>query len=377
MTVLELVKACFQDMILKDGYMWFFDNRIQALCRMKDESFKIEIIATYKKGKKFYVRRIFKFQNKFYFASRDSARLLVYNDNAEKDELKFYLQESFLKASGKVYTAFKYDTCIYFLPVSMDVKMVCFDMYTERYSEMLLCDSSMKEVIGNSQLDIGYPCFYGNAIWFPIQRTPFYVKYSLAERKAELFQETDKEIMLSGICFDGKNIWLTQEEIGDVICVGKRTINISAELPYSWLHNIGNYIIVSMLFSNKILLIDRETLEVSMRDLSLDEKKKQCGKGYSIINCCESNDVVFLLRSEIQDLIIFDKKTLEVRKVKLKCENYIENFFRGKEKFVEEQEDINLECLIRLSGQEIDMTADWENERDSGKTIWKHVRRRL
>ena len=366
---MEFVKACFLDMVWKDGYMWFFDNRIQALCKMDTTDFKIEVISVYKGEKRFYVRKIFWFQNNFYFATGNSASVLIY------DGENFFLQEPSFETDSEVYIAFKEDHCIYFFPLPMNERMVCFDLYTQKYSDMLLWDLSVKEKVGDLKPDIVYPCFYKGDIWFPIPKTAFYGRYCLAEKKMDLFQEADQGIHISGICFDGENIWLTQEESRDVICVGKKRIEISAGQPYTWLYNTDNYVIVSMRCGDKILLIDKETLKVSMIDLPLNEEEKQGNKHYDIVNCCESNDFVFLFQHKIGDLTVLYKKTLEIKRVKLQCENYAENCFWGRERYTEEYEDINLERLIQLSGREIDLTAGQENERDSGKTIWKHVRR--
>lgn len=373
---MEAIKTLFLDAILKDGYLWFFENRIQALCKMDVNSFKIEVISVYRGEKRFYVRKLFEFQNNFYFVSGDSVRVLIYDGNLQKDEQSFFLQEPLLKADEKSYISFKENNCIYFLPLSMNDRMVCFDMSTQKYSDMPLCDSSIKEEIGDLQPDIGYPCFYEGDIWFPIKGTAFYVRYRLGEKKVDLFRTADQEIRISGICFDGENIWLTQEDSSDVICVGKRRIKIPAGQPYSWLHNTDNYVIVSIRFGDQILLIDKETFEVSMISLPLlNEGEKQGDKHNDIVNCCESDESVFLLQHRICDLIILCKKILKIRKVTPQCENYVETHFEGKEKYVEEYEDINIEHLIQLSGRKTDLSVSQENERDSGEAIWKHVRR--
>ena len=66
MEVLELIKACFKDAILKGDYMYFFDNRIQAVCKMNTYNFNMKIISKYEDEEKFYGRKIFDFYNKYF-----------------------------------------------------------------------------------------------------------------------------------------------------------------------------------------------------------------------------------------------------------------------------------------------------------------------
>lgn len=375
MIILESIKACFLDAVLKEGYIWFFDNRIQALCKMSTDNFKMEIISVYRGEERFNVRKIFFFQNKFYLVSTHSPDILIYDNNRKDKGSAFQMQKPLINYASEIYAAYGYADYIYFFPSFINGKIICFDIYTKKYFEKSLFDSSIKAAIGKQTMIMGYSSFHNGKLFFPVFGTSFYMSCDLGTYKTDLFQTEDKRIMLSGSCFDGENIWLTQKDESDIICIGKESINILEKYTYSWLYNIDDFIIMLLNCNDKLLLIHKETAEVSIVTLPFIETEKQQKSKGAIVNCCDCGDFVFLFRHGAQDLYVFYKKTMKVKRIDLYCEDYAEICFSKKKNLLNEEDDIGLRHLTRCLKPTVGTMRNQEEGKTIGEKIWNNIKK--
>ena len=103
---MDSVKASFQDAVFEDGYMWVFDNLIQAICRIDVDTFEMEIISDYKGKKRFNTQKIFLIQDKFYLVTRESTEILIYDRKKQGEDTAFFLQKSTVNENSTKYVGF-------------------------------------------------------------------------------------------------------------------------------------------------------------------------------------------------------------------------------------------------------------------------------
>ncbi len=350
---MDEIRASFCDAVFEDGYMWVFDNLIQAICKIDIATFKMEIVSFYKGKEIFIVQKILLYQNKFYMSTISSAKILIYDREMKGKKEAFCLQKP-SRDGRPIGTFFIYADALYFLPRRIDEEIIYFDIITKKYYTKNFLESDMINQLKKNAINVKCYYYYENTVWFVLQGTCFYFRYSMEEEKVELFQTQDKKCSLEKICYDGECVWLTESEDGNVICEGERLVKIPEKHSYSRLYFISGWIVILPKYGSDLVLIEKETFQVSLIELPLIEKEKQQKeRGNNFLDCKEYHDFVFLFPNGIQDMFVFHKKTLKVKRVKLKCENYTEKCFQNKKIQLCENEYLNLKSLLQFSEQSI------------------------
>lgn len=369
---MDEIRASFCDAVFEDGYMWVFDNLIQAICKINMDTFKMEIISCYEGKEIFVVQKILLYQNKFYMSTISSAKILIYDRKMQGNREAFYLQEP-LEDKGPIGTFFRYDNCLYFLPRRIDERIICFDILTGRYFNKIFLESDMKNELKKYGLNIKCYYYYEDTIWFVLQGTSFYLRYSMSNGNVELFKTQGKECALEKICYDGEHVWLTESDNSDVICEGEQIVKIYEEQSYSRLYFINACITILPKYGNKLVLIEKGTFNVSIIELPLTLKEKRQKEEYNnFLECKEYKELIFLFPSGIPDLIVFHKKTLKVKRIKVKCEGYIEKCIQNEKNQLYENECINLKSLLQFCGQPILNEKIQKKEKyETGKISWE------
>lgn len=373
---MDSIKAFFRDGVYENGYIWVFDNQIQAICKISVTDFELKVIGRYKGKDVFIARRIFLFQDMFYLVERNSTKILIYDRNKQGKDTAFCLQETKVCNRTEKYAAFFYGDRIYLFPRSIDGEVIVFETSTREYIKSRLFEDSIKAKIRKEDLFIKYPSNYQEVLWFVLNNSNFYGRYDLATRKAELFQAGDKGTVLSGCCFDGERIWLTESHSSDVICVGERTVSILDELPwpYSFPYSVDEGIIIpSGDNGDKLVFIEKATFKVSIVELPLSEKTKQ------LTTACreyiEQGNFIFLFPLEDRSMFVFDKDLLKITQVNLKSDNYIERDFIAGNVVLCEDECINIKHLLQFSGENSASIQSCMKEKiETGQTVWKAMK---
>ncbi|MCI8599214.1 MAG: hypothetical protein HFJ10_12385 [Lachnospiraceae bacterium] len=366
---MDYINACFLDAVLKDRYMWFFDNRVQALCKMNMDNYEMELVALYGAKEKFHVRKIFLIQDKFFLTTGDSAKVLIF------DQSIFSLREPFRRGSSETYMAVSWKNTIYFWPESLENEMICFDTSTQEYVHKSLQKVPVNEKIGVQKQRIGFSSLYEGAVWFVIQGTSWYGRYGLSEGAIQWFQSENQALLLSGICFDGEHIWLTQQNSGIITCVGKESMEVFDEQINAWIYNTSKYILIPPRYGNQVILIQKHNFKVSVVKLPAfaihDTKTDRQDLDSNIINCCEAGDSIFLFQHGIRELLILHKDTLETKRLRLKCKNYKENCLKGEKVLLNEDSDVGLQDLILQSSHRI--ASMNKGKREVAESIWNEL----
>ncbi len=371
---MDVVNASFSDAFFEDKYMWVFDNRIQAICRVDIDSMEMKIISHYAGREEFIAYDMFSFQNRLYLATRETFQILIYDRDKQEEKEPFSLQHfsGDKEASSTDYGICCFKGCIYFLPRELDKSMVCFDMIEKKYEQKVLPVCLKENKVRECHLHTSPYSFYKETAYFTIDNTNYYGKYNVIQKKIEIFQDEGKEHFLELICFDGTYIWLTENRSGNILCEGRESVKIPGEQSYSRLYNMEKFIIAIPKYSDRVILVEKETLEAFIISLPYDEREKQRKTGYrNTVKCCEIGELIYLFPHGIKDMFIINKKTLQAERVKIKCRNYIKNGFRCRNILLYENVNINLASLLQIQENESDFLE--EDCNCTGNTIWKNV----
>ena len=377
MEVLELIKACFKDAILKGDYMYFFDNRIQAVCKMNTYNFNMKIISKYEDEEKFYGRKIFDFYNKYFIVEGNSARVLVCDKQTSVESKAFHMYIPSIRCDNRDYEAYEYNNYIWFFPSIMSEKILCFDMYCQDYVNVVFEELFLRKIIGEKIIQTGYTCLYEDEIWVPVRGTSFYVKYNLSKRKSELFQMKNKNIMLSGICFDGRDIWTVQDKDGSIVCDENGKIEIPEKLSRVRIYDTKEYIIVAPRHLNELTLICKDEYKSTIVELPIEDTAKKKNQKRNITGLCESDTFIFLFCHEESVLYVLNKMSLDLKGIMLLCENYTYHYFEQEGEKLEEHEDINLKHFIQFMQRDIKRNSIQKKYKDAnvrGKTCLESIK---
>lgn len=369
---MDYIAASFLDGIFENEYIWVFDNRIQAICKINITNFNMEIVSFYKGERKFFARKIFKIENKFYLVGRESSRILIYNRNKQEEYLEFSLQNSSILDDSEKYIVFLYGTCIYFLPQYIGKEIICFDTSIKKYFTKQPLKHFINGRVKESSVVIQYSNQHQGAAWFVLRGTGFYGQYNFVKEKLELFQIENSESFLSGCCFDGDNVWLVEINNGHVICAKEQVAFIPQRQYYSNPFPVNEGIILLPANADRLMFIEKESFKMSVIEMPFDRARRKQLTLYPVYG--QYGNCVFMFPVLFGTMYIFNKKTLQITQVVLKCEEYIKKCFSGEKVLLNEEQDINLKQLLQT--YERSMGPFYKEKRDkdeTGKIIWKTI----
>lgn len=369
---MDFINASFQDAVFENGYMWVFDNLIQAICKIDTDNFQMEIISGYQGREKFLAHKIVLFEEKFYLLSRISTNVLIYDRKKEGKDSAFFLQESQVEDRAIKYVAFfLYNNCIYFFPHNINKEILCFNIISRKFLKKSGLGVYFKGKGTKTDLFMRSCNFYEGVMWFVIGAAGSYGTYNITNGEVKIFQSEHTKAIFGGVCFDGEDVWLIKENSNEVICEGKKTIQLIEEQSHSEIHLVREGIIVTPFMSDIVMFIPKNTSAVSLFKLPLIEKEKE-----KVINhyYCSNEDFVYLLPLSTGPIFVFDTKTLELKRVKIKCKNYIERCLKDRKILVKEDEDIHFENFLQFCECASKLKNEQEkNEIEMGKIIWETV----
>lgn len=359
---MNTIGASFSDGIFDDGYMWVFDNLIQAVCRIDLEKEEMEILSYYNGEERFVAERIFLFRERFYFVTKLSTKILIY-ERKRQEEKAFSLCES---TDITPWTeVFAYAGCIYFLCINGE--LVRFEISTEQYTQKELLTSSEKEEMGISNSFVRRPWVHDKTVWIALYGSNRYLQYDVTGEKADLFHVEDKDAALDRICFDGERVWLTELKQKDIICQEKGAVRIPMEQVCSKLCDSSRWILAFPKQGNQFILIEKETNQTLQIDLPFFKKENQ-----KMGNCREYKDCLFLFQSDVRELYVLQKETWKFKRVSLKCDYYqADRYFTTEKEQLLEDKYMGLEQMLQFCAQN-DACAKQSNN-TVGKTIWNTV----
>lgn len=354
------IRAAFKDGFFEGKYMWFFDNRIQAICKMNIYSHKMKIIAKYNGKERFVVEQIFCYQSRYYLVTRNSAQILMYDCKEQERDLGFRL----LKPSGNNqqggYAAFLVDNNICFFPKSIDENIIYFNIITKKYSEKIFLDSFAKKGIRENNYVIRYLCCYDGIVWAVLFGTKYYIRYDAAGKKSKLIQNANIRIILEDIFSDNYRV--------------KQITDGYVKQQYSRLCIMDNFIAVLPKDNDNVFLIHKSTFELLVIDFPLLKADKIWEGGTNIGRCLEYNEFIYFFPNAIKDLFIYDKCNHNIKKIMMECDNYSESYFVNNKTMLYEDEILGCNELLKYFGQDYFSRNNVGILKENlGKKIWKAI----
>lgn len=357
---MENIRAVFKDGFFEGEYMWVFDNRIQSICKINIHSYKMEIVAKYNGKERFNVEQFFRLQNIFCFVERNSAQILMYDCEEREGDSGFRILKPSINNKSRGYTAFMIDNNIWFFPKSIDENIICFNILTKKYCEKIFLDSFTKKGIRKNNCVIRYLCCYEGIVWAALYGTKYYVRYNVAGKKSKLIQNGNIGLMLEEFFSD--NYMVKQIMSG----LGKQ--------QNSRLSIMDNFIAVLPKDKDNVFLIHKSTFELLIIDFPLLKADKIWEGGTNIGRCFEYNEFIYFFPNAIKDLFIYDKFSHKIKKIKLGCDNYSENYFVDNRTILYEDEVIGCNELLVYFGQEYFLQNNSGILKENvGKKIWKAI----
>lgn len=369
---MDSIKVSFGDTVYENGYIWVFDNFIQAICKINTVDLRMEVLSYYKSKKMFYARRIFLCQDKFYLVTPTTTEILIYDRKKQGEDSKFSLQKSFEYDSTTNYVAFfLYNRKIYFFPEHIDKEIICFEIDTGKYRTKTSLGLMLNIKGDNSDLLLRHRSFCEGSMWFTFGCKGVYGRYDFAEEKVNLFGEESAEVNFDEVAFDGEQVWTTVYDCSSLICGGKQIIKVPALREQFYLHPIEEGMLVSFDKSNMLIFVERETFKTSIIKLPLNAIEKQHVINYHYYNY---NGFVYAFNVFSERVLVLDKRTWEIECVQLKCNNYIKDYFGDGNALLNESSQVTLKQLIQFCERDIDKLNAQGEMLVMGKSIWKALK---
>lgn len=360
----------FGDAYFEEGNMWYFDNSIFALCRMNLMTRKVDILAAYIGERTFGGSRIFAYKDVLFITAYNSSNVLKYTKIENKlDELK-NVHESFLPESHYNFYDFqmRVDEKIWCFSKYHTKPVYYFDMHTEQFYQDDILNKYISKYIEKGEIARLYANGHEDCYWSAIYNTNIFIKYNLKDRSIKEFKISDTNIHLNAICFDGKKIWLTRSDNGDIICAKQsgEIVNVFKGISngvgneFSKIINTRDNIVVLPRLGDILLLIDKKDMKmckINLKESGLESATSRSGYA-KIINCFELEGQLLFPPWGLNSLFSISRLGGDLKKIDISyLESELWDLMLNREKCLYESQDINLECLIKynlLSGNKAD-----------------------
>lgn len=378
--------AFFEDAVFENDDMWYFDNFIQAVCRMDLKTSKVDIVSCYTGGKMFHIRWIFLFCDKLYMAESNSVRLLVY-DRKHPGSEGFHIIEPDCGHISEQFTVYFYQDSIWFIPRYTDEELYIFDLALQKYKQQDLFMEMSIKCFGINKYPIVFSSFCNGILWFAAGSRNQYVRFDFFTGTYEEFRLSDESLSPEGICAAGGRVWLTLKNSSDIVCMEHMPehIHIEGRQSYSWLYNAEKFLVVLPRYSSNVILIDKyNNHDIHIVTLPFDEKEKERKSGCSnIVNCHEHSGFIYLFPHGVRGFFRMNESECKAERIESDCGQY-EN---ARQELLKRQFDNNHECsenqeldfrcfLDYLKNKDFSGKEEKEAEEDKtsiGKKIWIHL----
>lgn len=362
----------FEDAVFSDGYMWFFDNCIQAICKANIQEKKACIVRHLQDTRVFNVKWLFEWDNYYYMASKSGCRLLVYGEK----ENQFFWIEPQEKMKRKNSLVFSQNRQIWFFPKISSGETLVFDIDQQQYTHRNEFVEMSKQCFGMNEFPIAFPSFCDGVFCFSVNNS--IIKYDFNRgtyHKRSILLDNDA---VNSVVLDGEKVWATLKNSNDIVCVDEdeHFIKVQGKQSYSWMYVIENYILILPRYSNNIILIEKNH-EFKLSVIEIGKKEFNCVTGRSRhVNCCKHGQYFYIFPYGEKRLIRIHQKDRTVQTIDLEFIDYFERrqevikkAIEGQEVFDEfSKEDLKYFVNIVLDRKDMGLAND-TGER--GEKIWK------
>lgn len=318
------IRANFRDGVIEDGYMWVFDNCLQAVCKINMETMVMDMVERYEGEEHITVGWIVGHQNKLFMVKTETPGILIYDKNKKRFFERFDAP-NVGNAKQDVASVLLYDNTIWIFPVWLENEACCYDLKRGKY----YTDHNITRLLKSHESTLGvFSPFYfveKDILWMVCFGGKVYWKYDLKNGNSEMFGFDKMGLQLSGICCDSHEKWFSFLNSSKLMRIregedfefwdGKDSEN----RPYSNIVKIGLYIVFMPRFSDSIAVINSENGKIQQTVLKKEKIKTSMNE--KMRNYCKYGNNLYMLPYQSENMYKVDGVTGEVT-----CENIASSF---------------------------------------------------
>lgn len=325
---MEDIQPCLKDGVIVEQELWFFENDIQAFCRMDKKTFEMEIVTPYISNHLFMAMWIFHWKDCLYAVSMNPTEILIFNINTfviEKVQNDKVAYERTIRLSD----AFQQDNKIWLIPCYAKSKLWYFDMNKNQYEKDIFFSNYISKSSEENKMLICRSSLWKQELWSVVYKCAYLLRYDA--RRQEIVKLSFPEIhgTLDGILYSKGCIWLTVEENANIYRIRDQKLTeivVSGMHSYSNLRETERFVIALPRFGNIVVMVDKEILRVHI--VELQENKIETKGSSKIINVCEDEHYIILFPNALDNVEIIDKALIQMKIVQIKCDDLYQRIKR-------------------------------------------------
>lgn len=317
------INVNFRDGVVDGGYMWVFDNVLQAVCRIDLNSITMDIVQKYEGEKDISVGWIKMWNDVLYMVPLDSFGILIYDKNKKRFYERFDVPE-IGRAKVEVSDVFIFENKLWIIPISYDKAV----WYYELKKGIYRLDDKLTGIIkrNKSATKIYSPIFHreNNHLWIVNLQTNVYGKYDLRSETYDAYELEDKGAKLCGMCCVNEQKWFSFFDSQDIMCCDiNEGCNIwngdkDIRFPFSNIIRFMQYVLYLPYYADSIVVINIQTKE--LHTIEVESETVKLFYGEKMRNACADGERLFLLPYHGNKLFLLNAKTGEVIHKPLKSE---------------------------------------------------------
>lgn len=314
------INVNFKDGVVDDGYMWVFDNALQAVCKINLETMIMDIVDRYEGAKEITVGWIVQWEHMLYMVQIESPGILIYDRNKKCFYERFDVPEIGY-GKPKVSTVLLYEDMLWIFPLWLENDACCYDLKKGKF----YIDKNITGLLRQHKSSLGvfspFYCMENNILWLVCFGGNVYWKYDLKNGNSEKYEFNDSEMQLSGICCEAGKKWFTFINSGRVMLSNDEGNCMfwdkagSENRPFSNIVNIGFYTLLMPRYANNIAVIDTKNNEMRRIELKKDEIRTSGNE--RVRNFCKYGDKLYLIPYQSGEMYKVDGATGEVKREEL------------------------------------------------------------
>lgn len=319
------IRANFKDGVIEDGYMWVFDNCLQAVCKINPETMVMDMVEQYEGEENITIGWIVAYQNKLFMVKTEKPGILIYDRNKKRFFERFDAP-NVGAAKQNVASVLLYENTIWIFPVWLENAACCYDLKRGKY----YTDHNITRLLKSHENSSGVfsPFYYieNEFLWLVSFGGNAYWKYNLKENTAEKFEFDDQNIQLSAIFCVEDEFFFSFIDSAKIVCNSKLEVfdvysgDNNSSRAFSNIVRNGKKIVFLPRYGNKIVTVDILTKMVSTFALG-EEKFSRIER---IRNFCRSTEGLLLIPYQGNEMYIIRELDGTIEKVNLTASfNYI------------------------------------------------------
>lgn len=315
------INVNFRDGVIDDGYMWVFDNVLQAVCRIDLDSMVMDIVQKYEGEKDITIGWILKHQKSLYMIRHDIPGILIYDRIKKRFYERFDVPEMGCEKL-MVSTAILHENNLWIFPVWLENSAYRYDIKKGKFFVENEIINVVKRHKSSPKIFSPFLHKENDSIWMVSFGGDAYWRYDLKNKTEELYEFNEADIRLSGICnFNGRRFFsfIDSSKIMCVNAEGECDVWEGIENenePFANIVNVGDYILFIPRQSTNIVILNIQNGEI--RKVELEKENTGTYIYERMRNYCIDDNKIYLFPFQMNEMYVMDINSGEVYKEPIK-----------------------------------------------------------